>query len=334
MRRQGFTLIELLVVIAIIGILIALLLPAVQKVRDAANSMACRNNLKQIALACLNYETTYRTFPAGSVYKSAGGSSNYYETWTISILPYLEQQALFALYDPALPNGVPAASSQPMATLRQTFVKVYTCPSDPSSFEPAVPASGPGGSLGSNAAPPYMPGNYRCVAGADWGGKDWGKDQSGGNENWDDATQVGWLLQNYGGDRGVMHATNPSVGAGPERIANITDGTSNTLMVGEYATRTELDRRTFWAYAYTSFNESVVTFAQSRTLIADFTLCVNTPPGGDNQCKRAWGSFHANGNLNFALCDGSVRSVSTNVDMNLVLPAMATIAGGETANLE
>jgi prepilin-type processing-associated H-X9-DG protein len=61
---------------------------------------------------------------------------------------------------------------------------------------------------------------------------------------------------------------------------------------------------------------------------------VNTPPGGDNQCKRAWGSFHANGNLNFAMCDGSVRSVGTNVDMNLVLPALATISGGETVNLE
>jgi prepilin-type N-terminal cleavage/methylation domain-containing protein len=259
MRRRGFTLIELLVVIAIIGILIALLLPAVQKVRDAANSMACRNNLKQIALACLNYEGTHGSFPAGSVYKSVGGSSNYYETWTISILPYLEQQALFALYDPAVPNAIPDASSPAMARLRQTFVKVYTCPSDPNPFEPAVPASGPGGSF--SAKPLYMPGNYRCVAGADWGGRDWGKDQGGGNENWDDPNQISWLLKNYGGDRGVMHATNPSVGAGPERIANITDGTSNTLMVGEYATRTELDRRTFWAYAYTSFNESVVTFA-------------------------------------------------------------------------
>jgi prepilin-type processing-associated H-X9-DG protein len=131
-----------------------------------------------------------------------------------------------------------------------------------------------------------------------------------------------------------MHATNPSAGAGPERLAAITDGTSNTLMIGEYATRTELDRRTFWAYAYTSYNESVVTFGQGRTLIADFTECVNTPPKGDNQCKRGWGSFHAGGNLNFALCDGSVRSVSASVDINNVLPALATIAGNEVVNLE
>jgi prepilin-type N-terminal cleavage/methylation domain-containing protein/prepilin-type processing-associated H-X9-DG protein len=327
MRRKGFTLIELLVVIAIIGILIALLLPAVQKVREAANSLSCRNNLKQISLACLNYESNFGTFPAGSVYKNVGGNSNYYDTWTITILPFLEQQPLFNLYDPTVPNAIPDASSPNMASLRQTFVKVYTCPSDLNDFTPAIPATGPSGTL--TEKPLCMPGNYRCVAGADWGGRDWGQDQNGKNENWDDPTQIGWLLQNYPGDRGVIHSTNPSVGAGPERIANITDGTSNTLMIGEYATRTELDRRTFWAYAYTSYNESVVTFAQNRTLIADFTLCKNTPPGGENQCKRAWGSFHSGGNLNFAMCDGSVRQISTSIDMNTVLPALATIAGSE-----
>jgi len=100
-------------------------------------------------------------------------------------------------------------------------------------------------------------------------------------------------------------------------------------MLGENATRPELDRRTYWTYAYTSYNESVVTFAQSRTLIADFTLCANTLRKGENQCKRAWGSFHSCGNLNFAMCDGSVRGIATSIDMNTVLPALATIAGNE-----
>ena len=63
-----------------------------------------------------------------------------------------------------------------------------------------------------------MPGNYRCVAGADWGGQN--NSQNGNNENWDDATQIGWLLGWNSGDRGVMHATNSSVGAGPERFAD------------------------------------------------------------------------------------------------------------------
>ena len=117
-------------------------------------------------------------------------------------------------------------------------------------------------------------------------------------------------------------------------IKDITDGTSNTLAVGEYATKTHLSRRTYWAYAYTSYNESIVTFAQSRCLIPDFDLCSNTPPTGTNQCKRAWGSFHSGGILNFAMCDGSVRGISPNVNMVTVLPALATIAGAEVVNLE
>jgi prepilin-type processing-associated H-X9-DG protein len=179
-----------------------------------------------------------------------------------------------------------------------------------------------------------MPGSYRCVAGADWGGQDWGQDQNGSNENWDDATQIGWLIGGYSADRGPIHSTNAAVGANAERLTSILDGTSNTLMIGEYMTKTHLSRRTFWAYAYTSYNESVVTFAQSRTLLPDFDLCNSTPPGGSNQCKRAWGSLHTSGMLNFAFCDGSVHSISPGVDMNKVLPALATIAGGETVNVD
>ncbi len=76
---------------------------------------------------------------------------------------------------------------------------------------------------------------------------------------------------------------------------------------------------------------SDITIAQSRTLIPDFQVCTVTPPttNGSNQCKRGWGSFHAGGQLNFAMGDGSVRGISTGVDMNTVLPALGTIAGGE-----
>jgi prepilin-type N-terminal cleavage/methylation domain-containing protein/prepilin-type processing-associated H-X9-DG protein len=333
-RRIGFTLIELLVVIAIIAVLIGLLLPAVQKVREAANRMTCTNNLKQIALALHNYHDTNGVFPAGSVYKqTTPGKWNYYDTWTVAILPFLEQGNLFRYYDPTVPNAVEDVKNAKMGFLRQSLVKVYTCPSDNSPLVPSAPESGPGGDT-SLPIPLCMPANYRCVAGADWGGTDWGADQGGPNENWDDATQVqNWLMAHYPQDRGPLHASGVA-GARAERIASITDGTSNTLMVGEYATKTHWSRRTYWAYAYTSYNESCVTFAQSRTLIPDFDLCNNTPPGGSNQCKRAWGSFHAGGMINFALCDGSVRGISPNVDMNFVLPSLATIAGGEAVSLD
>jgi prepilin-type processing-associated H-X9-DG protein len=100
-------------------------------------------------------------------------------------------------------------------------------------------------------------------------------------------------------------------------------------MFGEYATKNTPGRRTFWAYAYTSYNQSLVTFAAPWTLQADFAACARTPnPSGSNQCKRAWGSFHTGG-LNFAFCDGSVHLISRSVDMVNVLPALATISGDE-----
>jgi prepilin-type N-terminal cleavage/methylation domain-containing protein/prepilin-type processing-associated H-X9-DG protein len=325
MRRRGFTLIELLVVIAIIAILIGLLLPAVQKVRAAAATLQCKNNLKQIGLGLHNYHDVVGTFPASSIYKTVNGKTDYYDTWTVSLLPYIEQANLYKLYDLTLPNAT--TSSPGTATVRTTPVKVYNCPSDPNPFIPATPESGPGGNSGL-PIPLCMPGSYRAVAGADWGGQDWGSDQGGANENWDDATQVaGWLMATHPESRGVMHAC--PLPTGPESITRIIDGTSNTLMVGEYVTRTHLSRRTFWAYAYTSYNTSCVTYAQSRTLLPDFDLCNATAPGGSNQCKRAWGSLHTGGNINFVMCDGSVRSISPNIDMTFVMPAMATIAGGE-----
>jgi prepilin-type N-terminal cleavage/methylation domain-containing protein/prepilin-type processing-associated H-X9-DG protein len=333
-RSGGFTLIELLVVIAIIGILIALLLPAVQKVRHAANRMSCANNIKQLALAALNYENTYGSFPPGSAERKLASGSAYVDTWTILLLPYVEQDNLSKLWDPTVSNVVPDAQSPNMATLRQSLVKTFNCPADANPFEPALPATDPSGHPPGADSPLFMPGTYKCVSGASWGGQDWGT-LNGGNphENWSDAGQVVWLMANHPEARGVMHACNLTSGSSvgvPERIAGIIDGTSNTLMIGEWATRTELDRRTFWAYAYDSYNEGVVTYGQPRTLLNDYTLCLNTFPGGDNQCKRGFGSFHSGGSiLNFALCDGSVRTISTSVDMDVVLPAMATIAGAE-----
>jgi prepilin-type N-terminal cleavage/methylation domain-containing protein/prepilin-type processing-associated H-X9-DG protein len=357
MRRRGFTLIELLVVIAIIAILIGLLLPAVQKVRDAAANIQCKNNLKQIALAAVNYHDAYGSFPPGNVCRSGTGTFvkevGYYETWSISLLPFIEQGNLYNLWSPNVPNVAPdGVAGANFVAMRQSLVKTYNCPSDLSAgsgFIPGRPDSGndysangsngPSGSgpFKSGPYPLFMPATYRAVSGASYGGSDWwsnpnNPDDGGSNENWDDAAQMPALMAHFPGDRGVMHATDPLTPGQVERIANITDGTSNTLMVGEYATKNTPGRRTFWAYAYTSYNQSLVTFNAPWTLQADFAACAATPPplnfSGSNQCKRAWGSFHTGG-LNFAFCDGSVHTITRSVDMLYVLPALATIAGGE-----
>lgn len=125
-RKQAFTLIELLVVIAIIAILIGLLLPAVQKVREAAARMSCTNNLKQLGLALHNYANTYEsTFPASRV---TVGTDAKFRSWTPIALPYVEAEAAAKLWDPNLKWSTGAN-----LTVSKMNFKLFVCPSAPSS---------------------------------------------------------------------------------------------------------------------------------------------------------------------------------------------------------
>ncbi len=300
--KRGFTLIELLVVIAIIAILIALLLPAVQQAREAARRSQCKNNLKQIGLALHNYHDSSRSFPPGGVTPGGCCGTQSYITWAISILPQLDQSPLFKQYSSNLVNE--NSANQPVVT---QFLPAYICPSDIDTDKLQKPASGPGSGL------TYAPGSYRAVSGMT------NTDSWYDNSNTNSAVLAG---------RGVLHHVGTN-GASVEKMKDILDGSSNTIIVGEYHTISTPNRRTFWAYTYTSFNQSTVCPAcGSRTLLPDYTQCTNIGgTGGSNACKRGWGSVHT-GIIHYLLADGSVRAISTNINLN-TLGALASMHGGE-----
>jgi prepilin-type N-terminal cleavage/methylation domain-containing protein/prepilin-type processing-associated H-X9-DG protein len=309
-QRSGFTLIELLVVIAIIAVLIGLLLPAVQKVREAAARANCQNNLKQIGLALYNYHDGTGSFPPGSVSSSAN-TSNYYGVWGIYLLPYLEQSALHANYNYALVNWDTTTPGQGL--VRTGSVKTYTCPSDPVGNQLFIPESGSGGAGAANQQ--YRTGSYRAVIGRG----------SSGNDYFDfnpNAATSAALLPTW---RGVMHTTGFGSLA-PERATNIADGTSNTLAVTERTIRLHPTRHSYWAYAHASY-WSASPVNQTRILLNDYDACVAANPADDGPCKRGFSSNHTNG-FNALLCDGSVRLISSTVDLTILMD-LSTIAGGE-----
>lgn len=309
MGKRGFTLIELLVVIAIIAILIALLLPAVQQAREAARRSQCKNNLKQIGLAVHNYHDVHGTYPPGNVSCNQIGTCNYsyggphYTTWTIAILPFLDQAPLYNKYDQELPNDSNSATNN--RDVAQTFLPVYACPSDLRTDTLDRPESGP-------RPYNYAPGSYRAVSGVT---------RSRGGPHWDEGQSLKFS------DRGAMHVVYNRWGV--ERMRDVTDGTSSSLLVGEYHTTTHNTRRTFWAYGYTSYNESSILVGSPQAFgIPDYDDCQNNSGAHGNDCKRAFASLHVGG-IQFLFCDGHVGFISENIDQNEILPALGTISGGE-----
>ena len=313
---RAFTLVELLVVIAIIGILIALLLPAVQAARGAARRMQCANHLKHIGLALHNYHTTYIRFPAGNFVKEAGYcpgggydvSLSSTTNWLLAILPYIEQNVLSDEYDYGAYNAGSLNGS-----IRESFVAAYACPSDFKPDDLTVPAAGPAASFQLNI--PYMPGSYRGVSGRSDGFR------------FLDSAQLTSYPHHW---RGPLHMVG-ALGFGQESLRDIRDGSSCTLCAGESTTCTNLGLRTLWAYSYAHYSLSAVT-PQSRILLGDYDRCVDSGgTGKSGPCLRGWGGNHAGG-LHFLMCDGAVNLVDQNIDINL-LAELATIDGGETAQM-
>jgi prepilin-type N-terminal cleavage/methylation domain-containing protein/prepilin-type processing-associated H-X9-DG protein len=316
----GFTLVELLVVIAIIGLLVALLLPAVQSAREAARRASCINNLRQIGVAIHMFHDSNEAFPPGGVSPGPCCSSESYTSWTIQILPFLDQGNLYELYKQGEPN-----ESSANRKVREQFVPAYSCPSDIDRTTPIVPDSGPAW----DRKLKYMPGSYRGVAGR----------SDGTSGSWDGTWNVHPSYKKLSRRwRGVFHVVDGKMRA--ERFAAVTDGLSTTLMVGEYSTppssfagvgRDPLSRRTFWAYTYGSYNRSEAV-PQSRTLLGDYDRCSLIGGVGEwRPCLRAWGAFHP-GAFNFVLCDGSVHTYTVTMNTKVFADA-ATIAGREFAPL-
>jgi prepilin-type N-terminal cleavage/methylation domain-containing protein/prepilin-type processing-associated H-X9-DG protein len=331
-RRDAFTLIELLVVIAIIAVLIGLLLPAVQKVREAAARMACSNNLHQMGLAEHNYHSTYGKFTCSWDYeqpKPPLRPTGVSHAWGYFLLPYLEQDNIYKQYDF---NGL-SYNDKPNGALIQNKLKVFQCPSSPNSgriYDFKVPANVlpgiPAGTLTASAS------DYTAITGV---------------RNWTQLvapTPAETDLVDIGQRHGILRGStqDPSIAAllSPQMsIPSITDGVSNTFMVGELAGRPDVynARRQVIATGVNpgagwgdGFNGEH--WPNGTTFDGNPDSTGNVPVGTclincSNLQSRAFFSFHTGG-CNFLLGDGSVRFFSDQT-ANRVIVFMITCQRGE-----
>ena len=275
LRRHGFTLIELMVSIAIIGVLVSLLLPAVQSARDAARRTVCKNQLHQLAVAMHNYYDVHRYFPAGAYVMGPSFPIQSGWGWGAMLLPFIEQDANYKQIDFGLQTGLGGNLS-----LIGRPISGFRCPSE---IAPEV----------INCTPIGVPA-YQLASG------------------------------NYCGSEGVLSSMACT------RIAQITDGTSQTLLLGERIVQrggpSILPFTSAWC-GEVAFSDSYDS-ASIPYLLPD----ANHPINLSTTDPLCFGSWHAQG-ANFALADGSCVFLNNNID-GQTYTALGTSSGGETINLD
>ncbi|MEO2045864.1 MAG: DUF1559 domain-containing protein [Pirellulales bacterium] len=300
---HGFTLVELLVVIAIIGILVALLLPAIQAARESARRSQCQNNLKQIGIALHNFHDSMSAFPAGMQFDRPSRATtdiNYRANWIITILPFLEQQALYDTFD-----FEQVISHENNRIPRGTLISTLLCPSDTGAEQPFT-------GLRVREGDNWGRGNYACNG-----------DNINARETAEDPQRIGVLRKNV-----------------QTKMSQIIDGTSNTILAAEIRIGlTDIDRRGVWAMGCSGAsnltwhgwggdcngpnpsNDQSDDIAGCPKVIQELGIerlrweRMTCWEGGANQ-QAAPRSQHPPGGVHVVMCDGSVHWIGDSVNTN------------------
>jgi prepilin-type N-terminal cleavage/methylation domain-containing protein len=301
----GFTLVELLVVIAIIGILVALLLPAIQAARESARRTQCLSNIKQIGVALHNYHSAEKSFPPGMRWEKpsfAAGSTKFERNWIIDLLPYLEQQAIYDAFDFSK-----LISDDINRSARATPIPSLLCPSDVGADQPFMGAT----LRRFNDVDDWARGNYACNG-----------DNISANKTTEDPQQIGVLRKN-------VHT----------KISQILDGTSHTILAAEIRIGlNEHDRRGVWAMGCSGASNLTWHGFGGDSNGPNPSNDISDDVLGCGQLQRELGlermrqermtcwvgpnyqaaprSLHTPGGVHVVMCDGAARWVSDDINTN------------------